>query len=313
MNGNRILFTQLRRLRTEQRSAASRRIDLAPVSEILKIINGEDQKVAKAVRKEIPYIAKAVELVVEAFRSNGRLIYVGAGTSGRLGVLDAAECPPTFGTPPTMIQAVVAGGRNAVFRSQEGAEDQSDEGLRVIKRLIVSRRDVVCGIAASIRTPFVVSAIIQAKKMGAKTVYVTTNPRAMLRMKGLAKLRRCLDVAICPVVGPEIIMGSTRMKSGTAQKLILNMISTTAMIRLGKVYQNMMVDLKMNSQKLQERAKRVVMIATGVNYMTASRILRKASGHVKTAIVMIKANCTSTEAKRKLAKANGLVQKAINL
>jgi len=313
MNDNRILFTQLGQLRTEQRSPASRRIDRVPVSEILKTINEEDQKVARAVRKEIPYIAKAVELVVEAFRSNGRLIYVGAGTSGRLGVLDAAECPPTFGTPPTMVQAVIAGGRNAVFRSQEGAEDRSTEGRRVIKRLSVSGRDVVCGIAASIRTPFVVSAIIQAKKMGAKTVYVTTNPRAMLRMKGLAELRRCLDVAICAAVGPEIIMGSTRMKSGTAQKLILNMITTTAMIRLGKVYENMMVDLKMNSRKLQERAKRVLMLATGVNYRTASRMLQKANGHVKTAIVMIKANCTLSEARRKLATANGLVQKAIEI
>lgn len=306
------VFEQLKRLKTEQRGAASRRIDQASVREILKIINSEDQKVAKAVQKEIPYITRAVKLVENAFKQGGRLIYVGAGTSGRLGVLDAAECPPTFGTSPTMVQAVIAGGRKAVFRSREGAEDRGKEGALAMEKLRITKHDVVCGIAASMRTPFAVNAIVQAKKMGARTLYVTTNPRSMLRLKAFAELRRALDVAICPVVGPEIIMGSTRMKSGTAQKLVLNMITTAAMIRLGKVYGNMMVDLKMNSRKLVERAKRVLMVATGIDYLTASEVLRKAGGHVKTAIVMVKRNCTVDEARKRLAKANGFVRKAIS-
>ena len=245
------LFHQLAKLDTEQRNASSFRIDSGSIREILSIINKEDQKVAKAVRKEIPYIAKAVELVVRCFRQRGRLIYVGAGTSGRLGVLDAAECPPTYGTPPQMVQAIIAGGKKAVFRSREGSEDKVGEGVRAIKKLKVSSKDTVCGIAASIRTPFVMSAIVQAKKMGAKTIYVTTNPHSMLRSKNFSHLRKALDVAICPFVGPEVIMGSTRMKAGTAQKLVLNMITTAAMIRLGKVYENMMVDLRMNSRKLE--------------------------------------------------------------
>lgn len=305
------LFVQLKKLSTEQRNPISKNIDLSAVPKILSIINKEDLTVAKVVKREIPHIAKAVKLVVNAFKNGGRLIYVGAGTSGRLGVLDAAECPPTYGTSPQMVQAVIAGGRKAVFHSQEGAEDRDEEGIRTMKKLKVSSKDVVCGIAASIRTPYVVSAILQAKKMGARTIYITTNSRSKLRAKNFAALRRALDVAICPVVGPEVIMGSTRMKSGTAQKLVLNMITTASMIQLGKVYENMMVDLKMNSRKLEERAKRVLMIATEIDYTTANRVLRQADGHVKTAIVMVKANVSASEARQRLHKASGFVRKAI--
>lgn len=305
------LFYQLTKLSTERRNASTIRIDSASVREILNIVNKEDQKVARAVRKEIPSIAKAVDIVVKSFRRNGRLIYIGAGTSGRLGVLDAAECPPTYGTSPLMVQAIIAGGKKAVFRSQEGTEDRAGEGATAIRKLKVSSRDVVCGIAASIRTPFAMSAILQAKKMGAKTIYVTTNPRSRLSSNDFLDLRKALDVTICPFVGPEVIMGSTRMKSGTAQKLVLNMISTAAMIRLGKVYENMMIDLKMNSRKLEERGKRVVMTATGVDYETASGMLGRADGHVKTAIVMIKAKVSAQEARLRLRNASGFVRAAI--
>jgi N-acetylmuramic acid 6-phosphate etherase len=308
---NRALFDQLRSLTTEGRNAHARHIDSASVVEILRAINRGDRHVPVAVAREIPYIAKAVNLVVTSLKIGGRLIYAGAGTSGRLGVLDAAECPPTFGTDPALVQAIIAGGKKSVFRSQEGAEDRADDGRRDIRKLRVGRNDVVCGITASTRTPYVVSAIAEAKRRGAATIYITTNPRSVFKQKSFAALRKSIDVAICPVVGPEIIMGSTRMKSGTAQKLVLNMITTAAMIRLGKVYSNMMVDLRMNSQKLAERAKRVLTIATGVDYQTADRMLREAGGHVKTAIVMIVSNISARVARDRLRHARGFVRRAI--
>jgi N-acetylmuramic acid 6-phosphate etherase len=298
------LFDELLNLTTEKRNPASMDIDSRSTFEILKIINEEDKKVPLAVEKEIPYIAQAVELVVQAFKNGGRLIYVGAGTSGRLGILDAAECPPTYGTDPEMVQGIIAGGPRAVFRSQEGAEDKEEDGARDIESKGVNEKDVVCGIAASRRTPYVVGAVKRAKELGAKTIFITTNPREQFNYP-------FVDVAICPEVGPEVIMGSTRMKSGTAQKLILNMISTTAMIRIGKVYENLMVDLQMKSEKLKERAKRVVMIVTGVDYDTAEKYLKEAGGHAKTAIVMIKTGCSAKEARERLKKADGFVRLAI--
>ncbi len=305
------LFEQLNTLSTEKRNKRSIKIDSLNITEILRVINSEDKKVAKAVEKEIPQIKKAVELVVQSFKQGGRLIYVGAGTSGRLGILDASECPPTYGTNPSMVQGIIAGGKNAVFHSQEGAEDKEKEAKKDIRKVRVNNKDVVCGIAASARTPYVVSAMSEAKILGAKTIYITTNPRKVLSGKEYKTLIQNIDVAICPDVGPEVIMGSTRMKSGTAQKLVLNMITTAAMIRLGKVYENMMVDLKMNSKKLEERAKRVLMIITGVDYETATDVLKKSGGHVKTSIVMIKANVSKQEARNRLKKANGFVRKAI--
>lgn len=306
------LFEQLKRLSTEQRNPASMDIDARPVGEILRIINTEDKKVALAVEGELPSISKAVDLVVRAFKNGGRLLYAGAGTSGRLGVLDAVECPPTYGVPFEMVQGMIAGGEKAMFRAQEGAEDKEENGARDIDGRNVCDKDVVCGIAASLRTPYVVGAVKRAKELGAKTLYVTTNPRSRVYSPEFAELAQAIDIAICPEVGPEVIMGSTRMKSGTAQKLVLNMITTTAMIRLGKVYENMMIDLQMTNQKLHERAKRVVMTITGVEYEDASGYLGKADGHVKTALVMIKARVGKDEAKRRLERADGFVRAAID-
>jgi N-acetylmuramic acid 6-phosphate etherase len=297
------LFEDLAKLSTEMRNPRSMNLDTLSTEEILKLINSEDKLVPLAVEKEIPHIVQAVEIVVDAFRNGGRLIYVGAGTSGRLGILDASECPPTFGSPHEMIVGVMAGGRDAVFRAKEGSEDRGDDGEQAMVDMKVTEKDVVCGIAASRRTPYVVSAVNKAKEFGAKTLYVTTNPRAEFDLE--------VDVAICAEVGPEVLAGSTRMKSGTAQKLILNMITTTAMVRLGKIYENMMVDLQMNSKKLEERAKRVVMTVTGLDYEEAAQYLEKAGGHVKTALVMIIAKVDREEAIARLEEANGFVREAL--
>ena len=310
MQKSKDIFCQLESTATEQRNTRTMQIDLCSVRDILNKINKEDQKVARAVSAELSFIAQAVELVIDSFKHGGRLIYVGAGTSGRLGILDAAECPPTFGTNPGMIRGIIAGGRKAVFRSQEGAEDSTRDAARDIRLLKLSEKDVVCGIAASMRTPYVLAAVKEAKRHKARTIFITTNPRSSLKTY-FRNPRKDIDVAICPEVGPEVIMGSTRMKSGTAQKLVLNMITTASMVRLGKVYENMMIDLKMNSKKLEERAKRVLMIATGVDYATAEKTLKKVGGHVKTAIVMIKLGVTARQANARLKKANGFVRKAI--
>ena len=305
------LFEQLQKLTTEQRNPASMDIDARSIAEALRIINDEDKKVALAVEREIPYIVQATELVVRAFKNGGRLLYVGAGTSGRLGVLDAVECPPTYGVNPEMVQGLIAGGDKAMFKAQEGAEDKEENGAKDIADREVGESDVVCGIAASLRTPYVVGAIKHAKKRGAKTLYVTTNPRQNFSNPEFAELTQAIDIAVCPEVGPEVIMGSTRMKSGTAQKLVLNMITTTAMVRLGKVYENMMIDLQMTNLKLKERAKRIVMTITGINYEAAADSLEKADGHVKTALVMVKAGVSKNEAQARLAKADGFVRAAI--
>lgn len=305
------LFEQLKHLTTEQRNPASMDIDARSILEILAVINSEDQKVAVAVEKEIPYIAKAVEIVVESIKLGGRLLYFGAGTSGRLGVLDAVECPPTYGTDPKMVQGVIAGGERAMFKAQEGAEDREENGAKDVDDKNVNEKDTVCGIAASMRTPYVVGAMKRAKERRARTIYVTTNPRTMLENREFAELAKAIDVAICPEVGPEVIMGSTRMKSGTAQKLVLNMITTAVMIRLGKVYENMMIDLQMTNQKLVERAKRVIMTITGVSYEEAELYLEKSGRHVKTALVMIKAGVSKEEATARLNKAGGFVRLAI--
>jgi N-acetylmuramic acid 6-phosphate etherase len=300
------LFAEISKLHTEQRNKNSMDIDVRSTSEILKIINNEDKTVPLAVENELPYIEKAVELIVTALKKGGRLMYFGAGTSGRIGVVDAAECPPTFGTPPDLIQGFIAGGKEAMFRAQEGAEDFEENGAKDVTKAKVNSKDVVCGIAASRRTPYVIGAVKKAKELGAKTIYVTCNPRNEFNIKEA-------DIAICPYVGPEVIMGSTRMKSGTAQKLVLNMLTTASMIRLGKVYENMMIDLQMTNKKLVERSKRIVMTITGVSYNKAADVLKKADGHVKTALVMIKANVSATEARKRLKKTEGFVRKAIEI
>lgn len=300
------LFAEISKLHTEQRNKNSMNIDAGSTSEILKIINNEDKTVPLAVEKELPYIEQAVELIVAALKNEGRLLYFGAGTSGRLGVVDASECPPTFGSDPELIQGFIAGGKEAMFRAQEGAEDLEENGAKDVIAAKVNSKDVVCGIAASRRTPYVIGAVKKAKELGAKTLYLTCNPREEFNIKEV-------DVAICPYVGPEVIMGSTRMKSGTAQKLVLNMLTTASMIRLGKVYENMMIDLQMTNKKLVERSKRIVMTITGINYDEAADVLKKADGHVKTALVMMKANVSAEEAKARLQKSDGFVRKAIDL
>jgi N-acetylmuramic acid 6-phosphate etherase len=304
--GNRKLFSEISKLSTEQRNPESMDIDARSTFEILQIINEEDKKVPLAVKKELPFIEKAVEIIVKAIKNGGRLIYFGAGTSGRLGVVDASECPPTFGTPYGLISGYIAGGKEAMFRAQEGAEDFEENGAKEVIRARITNKDVVCGIAASRRTPYVVGAVKKAKELGAATLFITTNPREHFNLSEV-------DIAICPDVGPEVIMGSTRMKSGTAQKLVLNMLTTAAMIRLGKVYENMMIDLQMTNQKLVERSKRIIMTITGLSYNESAVFLNKADGHVKTALVMIKANVDVKEARTRLEKAGGFVRKAIEL
>jgi len=297
------VFDEIKNLITEQRNPNTMDIDSKSTVEILEIINSEDQRVATIVKEEIPYIAKAVDLIVESFKNYGRLFYVGAGTSGRLGVLDAAECPPTFGTDPDMVQGIIAGGYGALVRAVEGAEDNKADGAEAIRERGVTNKDVVVGLTACRRTPYVIGAIEEARRIGAKTVYITATPRAELKID--------VDVAICPVTGPEVIMGSTRMKAGTAEKLILNMLTTTSMIKIGKVYENMMVDLMATSQKLIERSKRTIMIVTGVDYDTAAKFLKKAKGSVKIAIVMILAKVGYEEAKQRLKRSGGFVRAAI--
>lgn len=300
------LFEEISKLTTEQRNPRSMEIDAKSTFEIIQIINEEDKIVPFAVEQELPYIEKAVDVIVEALKVGGRLLYFGAGTSGRLGVVDASECPPTFGTPFGMIEGYIAGGKEAMFRAQEGAEDLEENGAKDVLKAKVSEKDVVCGIAASRRTPYVVGAVKKAKELGAKTLYITTNPRKDFDIKEV-------DIAICPYIGPEVIMGSTRMKSGTAQKLVLNMLTTASMIRMGKVYENMMIDLQMTNKKLVERSKKIVMTITGLGYDEASVYLDNAKGHVKTALVMIKANVDYEEAQRRLKAADGFVRLAINM
>lgn len=296
-------FEEFARLATEQRNPRTRDLDTLDVPGILERIAAEDRTVPEAVARELPHVARMVGMVVTSLRAGGRLLYVGAGTSGRLGVLDAAECPPTFGSDPEMVQGVIAGGPAALVRAVEGAEDDAAEGERAMTGRGVGPKDTVIGLAASRRTPFVVAALAKARALGAGTGYVTCTPRAEFALD--------VDVAVCLEVGPEVVMGSTRMKSGTAQKLVLNMITTAAFVRLGKVYENMMVDLTATSEKLLERGRRTVMTAAGVGYDEAARVLPEAGGSVKTAIVMIRRGCVRDEAERRLAAAGGFVRTAL--
>ncbi len=300
---DRARFEEFAKLATEQRNPKTMDLDTLDVPELLARINAEDRTVPDAVAAELPYIATAVDMAVASFRAGGRLVYVGAGTSGRLGVLDASECPPTFGSDPDMVVGVIAGGYAAVVRAVEGAEDRQDEGVRAMDELEIAPEDTVVGLAASGRTPYVVAAIERAHARGARTVYVCCTPRAELRVPA--------DVAICPQVGPEVLMGSTRMKAGTAQKLVLNMISTAAFVRSGKAYENMMVDLMANSQKLVERGRRTVMTVTGVPYEQAAKALDAAGRSVKTAIVMLRRGCSRDVAEALLQRTGGFVRRAI--
>jgi N-acetylmuramic acid 6-phosphate etherase len=291
------------RLTTEKRNPRSRDIDRLSTVDVVGLINSEDCRVAPAVAREKKNITKAVDMIAGAFRRGGRLIYVGAGTSGRLGVLDAAECPPTFGTPRGMVQGIIAGGRRALVRSIEGAEDREDEGAKAIDGKRVSGKDVVIGIAACGLTPFVLGAVRRARQRGAKTAFITCSPEVKKRIRA--------DVVINPVVGPEVVTGSTRMKAGTATKLVLNTLTTAAMIKIGKVYGNLMVDLKAVNAKLRERAERIVMEGAGVGRAEAKRLIRAAGGLVKTAILMHARKADLREAERMLRATEGSLGKAI--
>jgi N-acetylmuramic acid 6-phosphate etherase len=299
----RAIFRELSGLVTEQRNPRSRRLDRLATPAVLRLMNREDQRVPRAVAREIPRIAKAVDLIVERLGRGGRLFYVGAGTSGRLGVLDAAECPPTFGTPRTLVQGIIAGGRRALVRSIEGAEDDGAAAAAALRKKRLTERDIVVGIMASRRTPYAIGALEHGRRVGAATIAVTANPAGGPKLPA--------DVVIAPRVGPEVVTGSTRLKAGTAQKLVLNMLSTATMVRLGKVYENLMVDLRLASRKLEERSKRVFMHATGARYDDAEPWLRRAGGSVKVAIVMHRAKVTRAEAERRLKEAQGWVRNAI--
>jgi N-acetylmuramic acid 6-phosphate etherase len=263
---------------TEKRNRASENIDKLSTKEIVDLISAEDSLVPAAVARQSRQIAAAIDLIVERFRKSGRLFYVGAGTSGRLGVLDASECPPTFGVPPSLVQGIIAGGRRALVRSAEGAEDFPEDGAAAINNKRVRAKDIVVGLAACGMTPFVHGALKQARKIRAATIFVTCAPEAVEHIPA--------EIIINPVVGPEVVTGSTRMKAGTATKLVLNTLTTGAMIKLGKVYGNLMVDLKATNDKLRDRSVRIVMEMTKLNRPGASRLLARAQGQVKAAIVM---------------------------
>jgi N-acetylmuramic acid 6-phosphate etherase len=290
-------------LPTEGINPASLSLDKAPVAEIIEMMVNEDRKVITAVHREKQRIANGVEIVAASLRKGGRIVFVGAGTSGRLGIVEAAEMPPTFGTSETAVQAVMAGGRDAVFRAREGVEDNFEEGTRAISRLRVTARDVVIGVSASGMTPFVRGGLTRARKAGAKIIFVTCSPGG--------ELETFVDLVIAPAVGPEVIAGSTRLKAGTATKMVLNMLTTIAMVRTGKTYGNLMVDVQTGSEKLRDRARRIIHIVTGLDYDEADRLLRKARWNVKAAIVMQKANLGYAEAVARLRGSSDSVREAI--
>ncbi len=288
---------------TESRNPASADIDSLPTLDMLRVINREDQTVALAVEKTLPQVAQVVDAVAQAFRLGGRLIYMGAGTSGRLGILDASECPPTFGTPAEQVVGLIAGGHKAILKAVENAEDNRELAVSDLKALNFSEKDVLVGIAASGRTPYVLGGMEYALSLGATVAAVSCNPDS--------EMSRLAEIAITPVVGPEVITGSSRMKAGTAQKLILNMITTGAMIRSGKVYGNLMADVEATNAKLVERQKRIVMAATECDRATAEQALAACDGHCKTAIVMILAQLSAGDAKALLAQHQGFIRDAL--
>jgi N-acetylmuramic acid 6-phosphate etherase len=293
----------LENLLTEQQNPASAAIDTLSTEAMLRIINAEDRKVAEAVALEIPAIARAVDAIVAAFQNGGRLFYVGAGTSGRLGVLDASECPPTFNVPPGMVQGIIAGGEAALSRATETTEDEPSIGIRDLLEHEFTSRDVLVALAASGRTPYVLGAVAEARRLGAVTVGISCTPDS--------ELARAVAIAITPLVGPEVVAGSTRLKAGTAQKLVLNMLSTGAFIRLGYVYGNLMVNVQPKNAKLADRAKRIVAQAAGVTYDRGGELLAEAGNSVRTAILMGRAGIGREEAERRLAETGGRISAAL--
>ncbi|WP_207718042.1 N-acetylmuramic acid 6-phosphate etherase [Clostridium beijerinckii] len=293
----------LKNLTTESRNETTINIDKVSTLEMVKIMNDEDKKVANAVEKELPKIAKAIDMIAERIHRGGRLIYIGAGTSGRLGVLDASECPPTYGVSEELVQGIIAGGKEAIFRAKEGAEDSEELAVEDLKSKNITENDTIIGLAASGRTPYVIGGLRYAEQIGALTVSVTCNENSDVAKEAY--------ISIAPVVGPEVVTGSTRLKSGTAQKLVLNMISTGVMIKLGKVYGNLMVDLRATNEKLIERAKGIVCKATGINMEEATEALNKTDYDVKLAIFMILSKLNKDEARVKLDKNKGYIAKAL--
>ena len=290
-------------LPTEAINPVSLAVDKDPVPDIIDMVINEDRKVIVAVQKEKERIAHGIEIVTQSLRKGGRIIFVGAGTSGRLGVVEAAEMPPTFSTDPMLVQAIMAGGQEAVFRAKEGVEDNFEEGARSLGRLRLSKKDVVIGVSASGMTPFVRGGLTRARKAGAKIIFVTCWPGS--------ELQNFVDLQIAPAVGPEIIAGSTRLKAGTATKMVLNMLTTISMIKFGKTYGNLMVDLKSSSEKLRDRARRIITTVTGIDYDEADALLKRAKWNVKAAIVMQKADLTLPQALKRLKKADDSVREAI--
>jgi N-acetylmuramic acid 6-phosphate etherase len=290
-------------LPTEAINPVSLAIDKTPVRDIIEMVVNEDRKVIAAVLREKERIAHGIEIVTEALKKGGRVIFVGAGTSGRLGVVEASEMPPTFGTHPSRVQAIMAGGQDAVFRAKEGVEDNYEEGARSIGRLRLGKKDVVIGVSASGMTPFVRGGLTRARKAGARIIFVTCWPGS--------ELQNFVDLQIAPAVGPELIAGSTRLKAGTATKMVLNMLTTVAMIKLGKTYGNLMVDVQTGSEKLKDRARRILSIVTGIDYDAADVLLKRSKWNVKAAIVMQKATLTLPQALKRLKKADDSIREAI--
>lgn len=295
----------LSKLTTEQVNEHTRGIDQMDTLDIVRRIHDEDRKVSAAVEAILPNIAAATELIIAAFKRGGRMFYVGAGTSGRLGILDASECPPTFGTDPAMVQGIIAGGDRAIRDAVEGAEDNEQLGASDLDERGVTSLDVVVGIAASGRTPYVLGAMRRARELGAAVIGLCNNLDS--------PMRDCADLMLEAVVGPEVVLGSTRMKSGTAQKMILNTLTTTAMIRIGKVYDNLMVDLMPSNEKLVYRSKRIISLATGANDADVNTAYEASNGHVKKAIVMLLAGVDADRADELLAQADGFVRQAVGL
>lgn len=302
MNQQQIL-AQLKNLATETINQDSVDIDIVPTLDKLRLINNEDQKVALAISAHLAEIAIVVDQVTSAMRNGGRLIYIGAGTSGRLGILDAVECPPTYGVDYNTVVGLIAGGKEAFIKAQEGVEDSEELAIKDLQEINLHANDIVCGIAASGRTPYVIGGLKYARTAGCKTIAIACNLNS--------EIAKYADYKIEVSPGPEVVTGSTRMKAGTAQKLILNMISTTTMINLGKTYKNLMVDVKTSNAKLEARAKKIIMEATEVDFDTAANYLAQANNHVKTAIVMILNNVDVAEARKRLTQSDGIIRKTL--
>ena len=293
----------LDKLTTEQRNPATKHIDQLPTLEMVTLINKEDQGVALAVEKILPQIAAAIDLITEKLQRGGRLFYLGAGTSGRLGILDAVECPPTYGTEPELVQGLIAGGASAIFRAKEGAEDDPELGRADLQEAGFTAKDVLVGLAASGRTPYVKGALSYAREIGAAAIALACTEEA--------EIAKLADIALLPVTGPEVVTGSTRLKAGTAQKMVLNMLSTGTMVKLGKVYGNLMVDVKATNAKLSERALRIVMAAAGCQRKAAEAALMRAGGQAKLAILIALTGCTPAEGRPRLGMSQGRLASAL--